>query len=104
MNENRIEEIAEALYHPEHIADDLYSITEEEGDLDNLVEVVFEQIKRLVRERVSGSDDPVCIDPAKVTNCGAGLDDAQISVIVEYINDLVADLEDYEDFDDMLKG
>lgn len=104
MNEETIEEIAEALYHPEHIADDLYSITEEEGDLDNIVEVVYEQIKRLVRERASGSDDPVYIDPAKVANCSTGLDDAQISEIVEYINDLVAGLEDDEDFDDMLKG
>ena len=104
MNENRIEEIAEALYHPEHIADDLYSITGEESNLDNLVEVVYEQIKRLVRERASGSDGPVCIDPDKVANCGVVLDDALVSEIVEYINDLIAGLEDDEDFDDMLKG
>lgn len=108
MKEDRIEEIAEALYHPEHIADDLYSITGEESNLDNLVEVVYEQVKRLVRERSSGSDEPVCIDPAKVaycvTVCGAVLDDALVSEIVEYINDLVAELAEDEDFDDMLKG
>ena len=104
MKEDRIEEIAEALYHPEHIADDVYDITGEESSLDNLVEVVYEQVKLLVRERVGGSDDPVYIDPAKVANCGAVLDDALVSEIVEYINDLVAGLEDDEDFDDMLKG
>ena len=108
MNENRIEEIAEVLYHPEHIADDIYDITGEESNLDNLVEVVSEQIKQLVRERASGSDEPVCIDPAKVaycvTVCGAVLDDALVSEIVEYINDLVAELAEDQDFDDMLKG
>ena len=98
MNENRIEEIAEALYHPEHIADDLFDHDEQ------VVEVVSEQIKLLVRERARGSDDPIYIDPAKVANCGAVLDESQISEIVEYINDLVAALEDDEDFDDMLKG
>lgn len=104
MNEDKIEEIAEALYHPEHIADDVYDITQEESDLDKLVEVVYEQVKRLVRERAGGSDDPIYIDPAKVANCGVELDDALVSEIVEYINDLVAELEDDEDFDDMLKG
>ena len=106
MNENRIEEIAEALYHPEHIADDMYDITGEESNLDKLVEVVYEQVKQLVRERASGSDEPVCIDPAKVAYCGVvlELDDALVSEIVEYINDLIAGLEDDEDFDDMLKG
>lgn len=104
MNEDKIEEIAEALYHPEHIADDVYDITQEESDLDKLVEVVYEQVKRLVRERAGGSDEPVCIDPARVANCGVELDDALVSEIVEYINDLVAELEDDEDFDDMLKG
>ena len=104
MNENRIEEIAEVLYHPEHIADDMYDITGEENDLDKLVEVVSEQIKRLVRERSSGSDEPVCIDPDKVANCGVALDDALVSEIVEYINDLVAELAIDQDFDDLLKG
>ena len=104
MNENRIEEIAEALYHPEHIANDMYDITGEESSLDKLVEVVYEQVKLLVRERSNGSDEPVSIDPAKVADCGVVLDDALVSEIVEYINDLVAELEDDEDFDDMLKG
>jgi hypothetical protein len=103
MNEEQVEDIAEALYHPEHIADDLFEIAQVEDDeLDKLIEVAYEQVKQLVRERASGSDAQVVIDPGKVANCGVELNDALVDEIVEYINTMVANC-DY-DIDDVMES
>jgi hypothetical protein len=101
MKEEQVEDIAEALYHPEHLADDLFEIAQvEDDDLDKLIEVAYEQVKQLVRERASGSDAQVVIDPDKVANCGVELNDALVDEIVEYINTMVANC-DY-DIDDVM--
>ncbi len=103
MNEEQVEDIAEALYHPEHIADDLFEIAQVEDDeLDKLIEVAYEQVKQLVRERASGSAAQVLIDVNKVANCGVELNDALVDEIVEYINTMVANC-DY-DIDDVMES
>jgi len=103
MNEDKIDDLAEALYHPEHLADDLFEIAQvEDSDLDKLIEVAYEQVKQLVRERVNGSNEQVVISSDKVANCGVELGDALVDEIVEYINEMVANCN--YDLDDMLNG
>ena len=103
MNEEQIDDIAEALYHPEHIADDLFEIAQvDENELDTLIEVAYEQVKQLVRERASGSAAPVVIDQDKVANCGVELTSALVNEVVEYINTMVANC-DY-DIDDVMES
>jgi 2',3'-cyclic-nucleotide 2'-phosphodiesterase (5'-nucleotidase family) len=103
MNEDKIDDYAEALYHPEHLADDLSEIAQvEDSELEKLVEVAYEQVKQLVRERVNGSDAQVVISSDKVANCGVELGDALVDEIVEYINEMVANC-DY-DLNDMLNS
>ncbi len=103
MNEDKIDDLAEALYHPEHLADELSEIVQvEDSELDKLVDVAYEQVKQLVRERVGGSDAQVVISSDKVANCGVELGDALVDEIVDYINEIVANCED--DLDDMLNS
>jgi hypothetical protein len=97
MNENKIEEIAEALYHPEHIADDLDSFIDvEETDLDKLIVIVFEHLKMLVRDCYNNTEFK--IDRDMIDNCGVELTADELYEFRKYIIKLQFSVGDELDY------
>lgn len=84
MKEEIIADIAEALYHPEHIADDLYDIFEEQDvDYDILINIVVEHLEQLVRDRYNKVEFE--LDHDKIDNCGVEFTSNTLDEFKQYI-------------------
>jgi hypothetical protein len=105
MTKEELDSLVESVYHPEHIADCLYDISEDVTLTErlHLVEIVQEHIKLQVLAAAKGEVHPIKVDESLLSEASADLTDFEYEEVCQTIVGIMEAVEE-ELFCSSLKG